>query len=135
RHVSGRNRLPEAGAMSRLNDALGAYTVFELTGQYEGAAVARYYRQPLGRFLPEPVAPVSSSVVDLASGLARPFATPPGSLSALHEAGGLYGPAVNRLTILTSLTPAVVRATEWVAALTPLHPHAYLCSGRDETVD
>lgn len=135
RHVSGRNRLPEAGAMSRLNDALGAYTVFELTGQYEGSAVARYYRQPLGRFLPEPVAPVSSSVVDLASGLARPFASPPRSLSALHEAGGLYGPAVNKLTILNYLTPAVVRATEWVAALTPHHPHAYLCSGRDETVD
>jgi acetylornithine/succinyldiaminopimelate/putrescine aminotransferase len=37
--------------------------------------------------------------------------------------------------VLNYLTPAVVRATEWVAALTPQLPHAYLCSGRDETVD
>lgn len=139
RHVSGRNRLPEAGPMSRLNDSLGAYTVFELEGQYEGGGVARYYRQPLGRFLPARVESETSNAIDLAidvaSGLARPFAEPPPSLVALHEAGSTFGPAVNKLTILNYLTPAVVRATEWVAALTPRHPHAYLCSGRDETVD
>src|SRR5690606_9021127 len=139
RHVSGRNRLPGAGPMSRPNDSLGAYTVFELEGQYEGGGVARYYRQPLGRFLPARVESETSNAIDLAidvaSGLARPFAEPPPSLVALHEAGSTFGPAVNKLTILNYLTPAVVRATEWVAALTPRHPHAYLCSGRDETVD
>lgn len=121
--------------MSRLNDSLGAYTVFTLEGQYEGAGLARYYRQPLGRFLPEPREPAAPTLTDLAGGLARPFAEPPASLRALHAEGGLYGPVVNKLTILNYLTPAVARATEWVAALTPLHPHAYLCSGRDETVD
>jgi 4-aminobutyrate aminotransferase-like enzyme/GNAT superfamily N-acetyltransferase len=137
RHVSGRNRIPDAGAMCRLNDAFGAYTVFELEGQYEGAGVARYYRQPVGAFAPDPVAQLSRErpAHDLASGLARPFAEPPASLRALWETGGLYGPSVTKLTVLNYLTPAVVRAAEWVGALTPSHPHAYLCSGRDETVD
>ncbi len=136
-HAAGRNRVPEAGSMSRLNDALGAYTVALLEGQYEGGAVARYYRQPLGRFVPDPVAPPppESRAIDLAGGLARPFADPPASLRVLWREGALYGPSVNKLTVLNYLTPAVVRATEWVSALTPNHPHAYLCSGRDETVD
>ena len=51
------------------------------------------------------------------------------------ERGALYGPTVNKLTVLNYLTPAIVRATEWVGALTPSLPHAYLCSSRDETVD
>lgn len=123
--------------MSRLNDSLGAYTVALLEGQYEGGGVARYYRQPLGAFAPDPVReePKRGPEVDLAGGLARPFAEPPASLTALWRTGGLYGPSVNKLTILNYLTPAVVRATEWASALTPMHPHAYLCSGRDETVD
>ena len=137
RHVTARNRLPDASSMARLNDSLGAYTVFLLEGQYEGDGVARYYRQPLGRFEPDPVRAVERSAPthDLAAGIARPFAAPPASLVKLHEAGALYGPTVNKVTVLNYLTPAVVRATEWVGALTPSLPHAYLCSSRDETVD
>lgn len=141
RHVTARNRLPDASSMAQLNDSLGAYTVFLLDGQYEGDGVARYYRQPLGRFEPDATAEVKGEVKreapahDLASGIARPFASPPASLVALHEAGALYGPTVNKVTVLNYLTPAVVRATEWVGALTPSLPHAYLCSSRDETVD
>ncbi len=134
RHASGRNRIPEAGPMSRLNDALGAYTVFELEGQYEGHGVARYYRQPLGAFVP-PKVEAEAHGMDLASGIARPLSAPPASLSALWEKGALFGPTVNKITVLNYITPAIVRATEWVAALTPAHPHAYLCSGRDETAD
>jgi 4-aminobutyrate aminotransferase-like enzyme/GNAT superfamily N-acetyltransferase len=133
-HVSGRNRVPEAGPMSRLNDSLGAYTVFELAGQYEGHGVARYYRQPLGAFVPAKVEVVSRGV-DLASGIAKPLSAPPASLRALWDKGALFGPTVNKITVLNYITPAIVRATEWVAALTPAHPHAYLCSGRDETAD
>ena len=137
RHSSGRNRIPDASSMARLNDSLGAYTVYLLEGQYGGAGVSRYYRQPLGRFEPDPVRTVEASrpAHDLASGLTRPFREPPASLTALWSAGALYGPTVNKLTVLNYLTPAVVRATEWVAALTPKLPHAYLCSSRDETVD
>lgn len=133
-HATGRNRLPEAGPMSQLNDSLGAYTVFLLEGQYEGGATARYYRQPLGPFVPT-LKSSDGARIDLASGLARPFAEPPASLAKLYEEGGLFGPSVNKITVLNYITPAVVRATEWLAALTPNHPHAYLCSGRDETAD
>lgn len=134
RHASGRNRLPEAGPMSRLNDSLGAYTVFLLEGQYEGGGQARYYRMPLGPFVPRVIEPARGAV-DLASGIARPFEAPPATLARLYAEGGLFGPSVNKITILNYITPAVVRATEWLAALTPSHPHAYLCSGRDETAD
>ncbi|MCB9595718.1 MAG: aldehyde dehydrogenase family protein [Sandaracinaceae bacterium] len=136
-HSSGRNRIPDASAMARLNDSLGAYTVRAIEAAYEGEGVARYYRQPLGRFAidavraPERAAPAT----DLASGLARPLAHAPASLAALRDAGALYGPTVNKITVLNYLTPAIVRATEWVAALTPALPHAYLCSSRDETLD
>ncbi|HEY8429938.1 MAG TPA: aminotransferase class III-fold pyridoxal phosphate-dependent enzyme, partial [Sandaracinaceae bacterium] len=137
-HASGRNRLPEAGAMSRLNDQLGAYTVFMLEGQYGGEGVARYYRQPLGPFVPAVNLRGTNDrdeTTDLASGLARPFASPPETLVDLYEKGGLFGPSVHKITVLNYITPAVARATEWLAALTPNHPHAYLCSSRDEATD
>ncbi len=135
-HASGRNRVPDASAMARLNDSLGAYTVRAIENAYEGEGVARYYRQPLGAFVVDAAAaPPSRPATDLASGLARPLAAVPSSLAALRDAGALYGPTVNKITILNYLTPAIVRATEWVAALTPELPHAYLCSSRDETLD
>src|SRR5690606_9717302 len=61
--------------------------------------------------------------------------SPPASLAQAYREGALFGPAGNKLTILNYITPAVVRATEWVGALTPSRPHACLCSGRYETVD
>lgn len=152
-HVSGRNRLPDAGAMSRLNDSLGAYTLDVLDGQYGGSAKARYYRMPLGRFLPAPASapPVAAGEhgaeqrsagrlasrlrIDLAGGLVRPLTAPPPTLRQRWEDGSLFGPAVHRITLLNYITPAVVRATEWVASLLPRLPHLYLTSGRDETVD
>lgn len=134
RHVSGRNRIPDASAMARLNDSLGAYTVEVLDRQYEGEGIARYYRMPLGPFVPR-VAPTIAAGLDVASGLARPLTAPPESLVELHEDGGLFGPTVTKVTLLNYLTPAAVRATEWAAALTPTLPHAFLCSSRDETVD
>jgi len=136
RHASGRNRIPDASAMARLNDSLGAYTVSAIEEAYEGEGEARYYRQPLGPFVvdAEP-AERAGPEVDLASGIARPFAEAPESLRALRDTGLLYGPTVNKVTVLNYLTPAIVRATEYVAALTPELPHAYLCSSRDETLD
>jgi RHH-type proline utilization regulon transcriptional repressor/proline dehydrogenase/delta 1-pyrroline-5-carboxylate dehydrogenase len=138
RHVVGRNRVPDAEPMARLNRAFGAYEVARLEGQYEGAGVASYYRQPVdGRFRVDPAmeAPLGVFEGDLAQGLTRPFATPPASLLEAYRSGALYGPAVTKLTVLNYLTPAVVRATEWVAALTPESAGSFLCSGRDEAVD
>jgi 4-aminobutyrate aminotransferase-like enzyme len=130
-----------------------------LTGQYEdpeGQAI--YYRIPLGPMVPDPVikqevlrrraqarppvdlaagASVAPAEIafDLASGLTRPFASGPPSLRELEDRGLLYGPAVNKITLMNYVTPATVRAVEWISALVPELPHMYLTSSRDEAVD
>ena len=63
------------------------------------------------------------------------LATPPDSLRAAEKSGLLYGPAVNKLTLMNYATPGMVRALEWIGALAPDLPHIYLTSSRDETVD
>ena len=140
-HVVGRNRVGETDNMMRINRSLGAYEVYRLTKQYgESDGEAIYYRIPVGvyRISPtgEPPAKAGFSAgVDLASGLARPFAVAPASLRAQEAAGQLYGPAVSKITICNYITPTVVRAVEWVSALTPELPHLYLTSSRDEAFD
>jgi hypothetical protein len=126
----------------------GAHVVSVLTGQYEdpeGQAI--YYRIPLGAFAPDPA--VKQDVLrtlsargdgdgielDLASGLTKPFANGPASLRDAETKGLLYGPAVNKLTLMNYVTPGAVRALEWIGALVPELPHIYLTSSRDETVD
>jgi RHH-type transcriptional regulator, proline utilization regulon repressor / proline dehydrogenase / delta 1-pyrroline-5-carboxylate dehydrogenase len=120
-----------------------------LTGQYEdpeGQAI--YYRIPLGPMIPDPVIKqeaanrraaqqIEERVVsfDLASGLTKPFANGPASLQELEQKGLLYGPAVNKLTLMNYITTAGIRAMEWLSMLTPELPHMYLTSSRDEAVD
>ncbi|HEY5933357.1 MAG TPA: aldehyde dehydrogenase family protein, partial [Kofleriaceae bacterium] len=151
RYVTGRNRVGRTAQMTHLNRVFGAHVVSILTGQYEdpeGQAI--YYRIPLGPIVPDPI--VKQDVLrrrdnqrrdgdepdiafDLASGLTKPFATGPSSLVALETQGLLYGPAVNKLTLMNYVTPATVRALEWLGALVPELPHLYLTSSRDETID
>jgi hypothetical protein len=148
--------------MTHLNRVFGAHVVSVLTGQYEdpeGQAI--YYRIPLGALNPDPAvsgdvkktraanpptpygeaagsahrgddAPVA---FDLSQGLTRPFASGPASLRAAEDAGLLYGPAVNKLTLMNYVTPAVVRTMEWLGAIVPELPHIYLTSSRDESID
>ena len=160
-YVTGRNRVGRTAQMTHLNRVFGAHVVSVLTGQYEdpeGQAI--YYRIPLGALVPDPV--VKKDVLkrreerkpsrelggtgvaiavddapdfDVASGLTRPFAHGPASLQALEDRGLLYGPAVNKLTLMNYVTPATVRAIEWLGALIPELPHVYLTSSRDETID
>lgn len=151
RYVTGRNRVGRTAQMTHLNRVFGAHVVSVLTGQYEdpeGQAI--YYRIPLGPIVPDPV--VTQDVLrrraaqavgegeaevklDLAQGLTRVFADGPPTLRALEDRGLLYGPAVNKLTLMNYVTPATVRALEWIGALIPALPHLYLTSSRDETVD
>ena len=149
RYVTGRNRVGRTAQMTHLNRVFGAHVVSVLTGQYEdpeGQAI--YYRIPLGPMIPDPVvrhevenrrAAHSQSDVpvafNLASGLTKPFANGPASLRELEQKGLLYGPAVNKLTLMNYTTTATVRAMEWIAALAPELPHMYLTSSRDESVD
>ena len=149
RYVTGRNRVGRTAMMTHLNRVFGAHVVTVMTGQYEdpeGQAI--YYRIPLGAFAPDPVVKQEVSrrraehrlhdheiTVDLASGLARPFAKAPESLRRAEEQGLLYGPAVNKLTLMNYVTPATVRALEWIGALLPELPHIYLTSSRDEGID
>jgi RHH-type transcriptional regulator, proline utilization regulon repressor / proline dehydrogenase / delta 1-pyrroline-5-carboxylate dehydrogenase len=149
RYVTARNRVGRTAQMTHLNRAFGAHVVSILTGQYEdpeGQAI--YYRIPLGPIVPDPVVkqevlrrraaadePDREIAFDLASGLTRPFASGPASLRELEDRGLLYGPAVNKITLMNYVTPATVRALEWIGALVPELPHIYLTSSRDEAVD
>ncbi len=139
RYVTGRNRVGRTASMTHLNRVFGAHVVTVLTGQYEdpeGQAI--YYRIPLGPIAPDAgLAPplAAADAIDCASGLSVPLATPPESLRAAERDGLLYGPTVNKITIMNYATPALVRALEWIGALLPELPHLYLTSSRDETVD
>jgi RHH-type proline utilization regulon transcriptional repressor/proline dehydrogenase/delta 1-pyrroline-5-carboxylate dehydrogenase len=147
RYVTGRNRVGRTAQMTHLNRVFGAHVVSVLTGQYEdpeGQAI--YYRIPLGPITPDPVCKRDvakrramhadpAPKIDLASGLTRPFASGPATLRAAEEAGLLYGPAVNKLTLMNYVTPATVRALEWICSLLPELPHIYLTSSRDESID
>src|SRR5262249_29207264 len=137
-YVTSRNRIGHTARMRHLNDVYGAHAVCVLTGQYEdpeGQAV--YYRIPLA-----PIAPDTSmrrrqpgNALALTQGISRPLAQPPASLVEAERRGLLYGPAVNKITLMNYATPAMVRAMEWVSALAPRLPHMYLTSSRDETID
>ena len=153
RYVTGRNRVGRTAQMTHLNRVFGAHVVSVLTGQYEdpeGQAI--YYRIPLGALAPDPVVAKDVAArraaqahgeahgdpevtLDLAQGLTRPFAAGPESLARLETTGLLYGPAVNKLTLMNYTTPATVRAMEWISALIPELPHMYLTSSRDESID
>ena len=140
-YVASRNRVGHTASMMHLNRAFGAHTVSVLTGQYEdpeGQAI--YCRIPLGPMRPEPQLlgagdGQAGAVIDASSGLSRPFATPPASLREAEAGGLLFGPAVNKITLMNFATPALVRALEWVGALLPALPHMYLTSCRDECID
>ena len=149
RYVTGRNRVGRTAQMTHLNRVFGAHVVSILTGQYEdpeGQAI--YYRIPLGSITPDPV--VKQDVLrrreaathddddiafDLASGLTKPFSSGPASLRSHEDRGLLYGPAINKLTLMNYVTPGTVRALEWLGALVPELPHIYLTSSRDESID
>ncbi|MEZ4368164.1 MAG: aminotransferase class III-fold pyridoxal phosphate-dependent enzyme [Kofleriaceae bacterium] len=149
RYVTGRNRVGRTAQMTHLNRVFGAHVVSVLTGQYEdpeGQAI--YYRIPLGPIAPDLAVVADRAAArraaseggaevqhDLARGLVRPLAEVPASLRAAERTGQLYGPTVNKLTLMNYATPAMVRAIEWVGALTPELPHLYLTSSRDEAVD
>jgi hypothetical protein len=135
RHLSGRTRRGYAKAMDLLNRSFGAYEVATVRGLYGAPdGEASYYRLPLGPCLPEGGTPAESEPIDLAA-IACPFRRPPIILESARERGELYGPTVNKLTLCNYVTPAIVRAVEWVSALTPDLPHLYLTSSRDEVLD
>ncbi len=141
RYVSSRNRVGRTARMRHLNDAFGAHLVCVLTGQYEdpeGQAI--YSRIPLPPIAPDPSlrrpgGATAGASIDLSQGISRPLAEPPQSLVEAERSGLLYGPAVNKITLMNFVTPAVVRALEWANALLPRLPHMYLTSSRDECAD
>lgn len=133
--VAGRNRVGHTAAMAHLNRAFGAHLVCVLTGQYEdpeGQAI--YYRMPIGAMAPVRETE-SAPAVSLAIGVSTPFSVVPKELAEAEASGLLFGPAVNKLTIMNYTTPGIVRAMEWVSAMEPRLPHMYLTSCRDELVD
>ena len=136
RFMTGRNRVGLADPMTHLNRAFGAYEVETFSDQYgEADAQAIYYRIPLQQYAPPPSQYDVRRANEWNQSICQPLATPPESLLKLRDAGGLFGPAVTKITVCNYITPAIVRAVEWVAALNPNHPHLYLTSCRGELID
>ncbi len=138
RHATSRNRAGKTEAMMHVNIELGAYELFRFIGAYQDPeAEAIYYRIPVGPFAPDPVTrrEPEQAFIDLAGGISRPFWEPPASLRAAAQSGLLYGPTVNKITVMNYVTPSIVRAVEHVDALLPQMPHMYLTSSRDEAFD
>jgi len=134
-HVTGRNRVGHTASMRHLNRVFGAHILRILTGQYaDPEGQAAYYRIPLAPYAPTVTAADDDGRIDARS-IAVPLSAPPPSLRRAEDRGLLYGPAVNKLTIMNYVTTGVIRALEWVQALLPAHPRLYLTSSRDETVD
>ncbi len=134
RWATSRNRVGHTGAMMHLNAALGAHEAIRLRNQYGGEGEAIYWRVPLrglGHSTPTPPA----DVIDCRQGVSRPFEVPPQSLQAAEKSGALAGPTITKITICNYISPAIVRALEWIGSLVPEHPHLYLTSGRDECAD
>lgn len=138
RYLTGRCRLGTTEAMMHINQSYGAVIVEVYPNAYgEVGAQALYYRIPLRGVVPDPSGMPESAAPerDVSDGISRPLGHPPSTLVWSLESGLLAGPAVNKLTVMNYITPAGVRALEWVTALTPYHPHIYLTSCRDELVD
>ena len=136
RFMTGRNRVGLADSMTHLNRAFGAYEVETFSDQYgEADAQAIYYRIPLQQYAPPPSQYDGRIAHEWHQTICQPLATPPESLIELRNTGGLFGPAVTKITVCNYITPAIVRAVEWVAALNPNHPHLYLTSCRGELID
>ena len=132
----GRNRVGLADAMSRINDRFGAYTVHRLERQYgEEDGVARYYRQPVQALSSTLAGHAKEPSSSLHGSQQFPYARTLPSLANAEKTGQLIGPALNKITLCNYLTPAIVRATEYVAQIVPELPHVFFTSGRDETID
>ncbi len=145
--MTGRNRVGATEAMARLNAELGAWHVTRLVGQYgEPDAATDYYRIALTWPRLPPAARVTatagSQVLDFDQGLERRLGDPRGHGAGCEELrehyaeGRLSGAVVNKLSLCNFVTPAVVRAHEWLRLQAPKGlAHLVLASGRAEACD
>lgn len=130
-YISGRNRVGATDAMAALNKSYGAYPVVRLTHQYEGNALADYYRIPL--VPPPPPRPhAGEPSLDLASGLQQPFGPAPAFMAERE----LVGPTASRVNLSNYCTIDTVHYTEHLQRIAPRGTgHMYFTSSRDETFD
>ena len=136
--ITGRNRVDQTDVMTHVNRQVGAQVVEVLEAQYgENDAKALYYRIPLAKMTPgaKPIPAIRSGDLDLASGVVAPFGDGPQSLKQAQADGLLYGPAVNKITVLNYVTPAAVRAVEYISAHSSKLRHLFLTNSRSEIVD
>ena len=134
--MAGRNRVGYAGAMTRINETLGAYTVKVYDHQYgDPNAQAAYYHLPLFKNHKVRVKPSVSSV-NCQNSIQMPFLSPPETLLDALKKDQLRTLACSKLTLSNWATTNLVRYSELLRALMPKAlNHAYFTSGRDEVVD
>ena len=139
RFLTGRNDVDQVVSTTHVNRQLGAYIVEVLEGQAEGYGDdAIYYRIPLTGMHPnqnDTTITASGGVTSLSDGIAAPFGNGPVSLRQAEARGLLFGPTVNKITILNYVTPTIVRAFEWISAFAPNLRHLYLTNSRAEVAD
>jgi succinylglutamate-semialdehyde dehydrogenase len=140
--MAGRNRVGYAGAMTRINETLGAYIVKVYDHQYgDPQAKAAYYHLPLFKNhrsgLSAPVLPTSSNLVtNCQNSIQMPLSLAPSTLLDSLKKDQLRALACTKLTLSNWATPNLVRYSELLRAFMPQGlNHAYFTSGRDEVVD
>ncbi|MCC6622192.1 MAG: aldehyde dehydrogenase family protein [Deltaproteobacteria bacterium] len=148
--MTGRNRVGAAEPMAALSAPYGGWIVARHAGQ-RGApeAATDYYRIPLTFPRLPPAAQVQPwpgghgpAVLDLETGLERRLGPPQGLRPGNEELrehlaeGRLNGAIVNKLSLCSFVTPALVRAHEWLRLQAPKRMrHLVLASGRCEALD
>jgi len=134
--MAGRNRVGYAGAMTRINETLGAYTVKVYDHQYgDPKAQAAYYHLPLFKHHKARIG-TTSTRINCQNSLQAPLAHTPETLLDALAKNQLRSLACSKLTLSNWATTNLVRYSELLRALMPKSlNHAYFTSGRDEVVD
>ncbi len=136
--MTGRNRVDKAGAMTYINQQLGAYTLKVFDKQYgEDKAQALYYRLPLLKSHHQSKKIASTSpLINCQNSLQRVFSRTALSLEQALANNQLRTIAGSKLTLSNWATPNMVRYSELLRSVMPKPlNHAYFTSGRDEVVD
>lgn len=134
--MAGRNRVGFAGAMTRINETLGAYTVKVYDNQYgDPKAQAAYYHLPLFKNH-KTLIETTNTILNCQNSIQMPLSQAPDTLLDAVKKDQLRALACSKLTLSNWASTNMVRYSELLRSLMPKSlNHTYFTSGRDEVVD